>query len=673
MSGPSPCPDLPHLRAVLEGTLADEEQSDLTDHLDGCPRCQERLENLASGTRSWSGKARQLAAAPAAQESALRWAMDELKVQSPARAASDPPLVLDQLSLSFLASPAQPEHLGRLGPYEILQVLGRGGMGIVLKAVDPVLRRIVAIKVLAPHLATSDTARKRFAREAKAAAAVRHDNIVAIHHVDEVKGLPYLVMEYVPGLSLQQRIDRDGPVEVEDVLSLGAQIASGLAAAHAQGLVHRDIKPANILLDHESGRVKITDFGLARAADDASLTQSGFLAGTPQYMAPEQARGEAVDHRADLFSLGSVLYTLATGRPPFRASTTLGVLRRVTEEEPRPVSDLNPEVPDWLVAVIERLHAKDPDDRYRSADTVSRLLRERLAGLRAEGPVNEPRTRTTVRLDRPSDRRGLDPRWFVAGGVLLLSIGAAALVVALAVRWPGGTKPEDRQTVAANNAIPEAPKQPGAPKQPDAKLAPPPPAKPEPKPLTDKELDQALFELKSGDHGRCQAAAKRLANAVPTEGRRAEIAKALEPMTTDANLFQRWAAVEALGTWGTKESIPILIKLIEDEQHAVRWAALASLGRLQDERGAEAVAKRLTSADRGFAAKALQAMGPVAEKALLKYIDDREWSVRLLVCQTLKVVGTKESLPALEAAKNDDNGNVRMAAEDACKAVAERK
>ena len=159
--------------------------------------------------------------------------------------------------------------------------------------------------MLAPQLATSSSARQRFAREARAAAAIRNEHVVAIHSVDEWKGLPYLVMEFIPGVSLQERIDRSAPLDLNSILRIGMQAASGLAAAHAQGLVHRDIKPSNILLENCVERVKITDFGLARAVDDASLTQSGVVAGTPLFMAPEQARCEPIDHRADLFSLGS--------------------------------------------------------------------------------------------------------------------------------------------------------------------------------------------------------------------------------------------------------------------------------------------------------------------------------------------------------------------------------
>src|SRR5205823_3462976 len=150
-------------------------------------------------------------------------------------------------------------------------------------------------------------------------AAVRNEHVIGIYAVEEANELPYLVMEFVNGLSLQERLDRSGPLELQEVLRIGLQTAAGLAAAHAQGLVHRDVKPANILLENGVARVKLTDFGLARAVDDASLTQSGVLAGTPQYMAPEQAHGEPADHRADLFSLGSVLYAMCTGRPPFRA------------------------------------------------------------------------------------------------------------------------------------------------------------------------------------------------------------------------------------------------------------------------------------------------------------------------------------------------------------------
>ena len=196
------------------------------------------------------------------------------------------------VSLSFLKPPQREGSLGRIGHYEVLEVLGRGGFGIVFRAFDEVLQRVVAVKVLAPHAAATSPARKRFLREARAAAQIKHENVVQVHAVVE-EPLPYLVMEFIPGETLQQRMDRTGPLDVPEILSIGRQMAAGLAAAHEKGLVHRDIKPTNILVaGSPDPKVTITDFGLARAADDASLTRSGIVAGTPMFMAPEQAKGK---------------------------------------------------------------------------------------------------------------------------------------------------------------------------------------------------------------------------------------------------------------------------------------------------------------------------------------------------------------------------------------------
>ena len=198
--------------------------------------------------------------------------------------------------------------------------------------------------------------------------------MVSIYAVED-EPIPYLVMEYIPGHTLQQHLKQTGPLDLIDVLKLGRQIAYGLAAAHAEQLIHRDVKPGNILLEEGiEERVKITDFGLARAADDASMTQSGVIAGTPLYMAPEQAQGQKLDQRADLFSLGSVLYQMISGRPPFRGPSTLAVLKRVVEDTPRPLTEIIPEVPGWLCQIISRLHAKNPDDRFESTKEVGDLL-----------------------------------------------------------------------------------------------------------------------------------------------------------------------------------------------------------------------------------------------------------------------------------------------------------
>ncbi|MEM7473770.1 MAG: protein kinase [Planctomycetota bacterium] len=276
--------------------------------------------------------------------------------------------------LEGLAPSDDPDRMGRIDGYEVSGVVGVGGMGVVLKAIDPALDRVVAIKVLSPHLSGNDKARKRFSREARAAAAVLHPNVIPIYSVSKGDSLPHLVMAYARGGSLQKRIDEEGALSELEVLRIGSQIASGLAAAHGQGLVHRDIKPENIMLEGEVDRVAITDFGLARAVDDNSVTQAGAIAGTPMYMSPEQARGESIDPKSDLFSLGSVLYALCTGQPPYRADTSYSVMRKIIEESPTAIRELNPSLPDWLASIVEKLMARDKSDRFDSAEQVHILL-----------------------------------------------------------------------------------------------------------------------------------------------------------------------------------------------------------------------------------------------------------------------------------------------------------
>jgi hypothetical protein len=315
--------------------------------------------------------------------------------------------------LSFLTPSSEPGSLGRLDHYEVLEVVGKGGMGVVLRAFDDKLHRVVAIKALAPPLATSGSARQRFVCEAQAAAAVTHDNVIAIHAVEASASVPYLVMQFIDGPTLQEKLDCSGPLAVKEVLRIGLQMASGLAAAHAQGLVHRDIKPANILLENGVERVKITDFGLARAVDDASVTQSGFIAGTPSYMSPEQANGEHVDFRSDLFSLGSVLYELCTGRLPFRAPSTMAVMHGVCYETPRPIREVNPDIPEALCRIIDRLHAKNPAARPASAQEVADLL----AGLLANVSVGHV---STVPGPKAPPKRAPRRRWLWAAAALIL-------------------------------------------------------------------------------------------------------------------------------------------------------------------------------------------------------------------------------------------------------------
>jgi WD40 repeat protein len=303
-------------------------------------------------------------------------AVEEAVTREFATDTTDPELEDDAIDLSFLRPSPVPGRIGRLGDFEVIRAIGKGGMGLVLHAFDPHLQRDVAIKVLDPHLASNATARQRFCREARSAAAVTHDNLVTIYQVDEdpKSNLPYLVMQLVQGESLDKRLARVGQLSVGDAVRIGVQAAAGLAAAHGRGLIHRDIKPGNILLEQEGEKALLTDFGLARAHEDLKLTKTGMVAGTPLYMAPEQANGLDADHRADLFSLGSVLYEALAGKPAFDAKTPLAVLRRIADDKHVPLRQVNPEVPDWLDEIVEGLLRKDPRLRIGSARDLAEML-----------------------------------------------------------------------------------------------------------------------------------------------------------------------------------------------------------------------------------------------------------------------------------------------------------
>ncbi|MCA9092347.1 MAG: protein kinase [Planctomycetaceae bacterium] len=294
----------------------------------------------------------------------------------------DPPRCESTVRFHYLKPSGNPDRLGRIGHYEVESMIGAGGAGHVLKALDTKLQRLVAIKILNTELSSDPIVRKRFLREARAAAAVIHPHVVTIHAVEE-DTVPFLVMELISGKSLQQKLKDSGPLNLAEILRIGSQIAQGLAAAHRQGLIHRDIKPGNILLENGVERVKITDFGLARAVDDASLTNTGDISGTPNYMSPEQAQGERVDHRSDLFSLGSVLYAMCTGRPPFRGQGAVTVIRKVIDEEPISIGRVNTEIPVWLSEIVRKLMQKDPDLRFQSAAEVAEILESRLLSLQA--------------------------------------------------------------------------------------------------------------------------------------------------------------------------------------------------------------------------------------------------------------------------------------------------
>jgi urea transport system substrate-binding protein len=298
---------------------------------------------------------------------------------------------------AFLAKARGPEELGWLGHYRIRGLLGEGGMGVVFDAEDSQLCRRVALKVLKPELASTTRLRERFLHEARAAASLSSDHVVAIYQVGSEGDVPYLAMQYLEGESLEQRLHRVGRLPAAEVARLGRDIALGLAAAHEKGLIHRDIKPANIWLETTPGseafRVKLLDFGLARAMGSVSnLTASGMIVGTPHYLAPEQARGLAVDHRCDLFSLGCVLYQALTGMLPFDGPDLLSLLGSLAVDEPRPIHEYAPETPTEMVELIGELLSKAPDQRPARAREVAERLRP-LEGVRTvffPAPVSAP-------------------------------------------------------------------------------------------------------------------------------------------------------------------------------------------------------------------------------------------------------------------------------------------
>lgn len=411
------------LKQSLSDRLSEVQEEVLAQHLEDCAACRQQLDSLASGDGSWLKI-----------ESALRNETTGQHLSSGPHSTLVPVSLaaVDRLhsigveietsdfAVDFLEPSTNEDALGSLNNIEIRSIIGHGGNGIVLKGFQNELNRLVAVKVMAPQLATSAAARKRFAREAQATAAIVHPNVMPILTVHSDGQLPYLVMPYVDCESLQDRIDREGSLPLLDILRIGHQIAKGLAAAHAQGLVHRDVKPANILLEKSVDRVMLTDFGLARAVDDGTLTRPGLIAGTPQYMSPEQAQGNAVDTRSDLFSLGSVLYAMCTGRAPFRAETTYGILKRVIDEQPLPMSPLNQELPTWLTGYVHQLMAKSVASRTETADNISTTLERCVAHVQQPQANALPETVQAFASNTSIRFRGL----FAGMVVLILAAGA---------------------------------------------------------------------------------------------------------------------------------------------------------------------------------------------------------------------------------------------------------
>jgi serine/threonine protein kinase len=378
-----PCPDPAEYQKLASGELVSPQKDSVLEHLEHCDACITRVQGV-SEKDALVELIRQ--AGKLGQEDEAVGALIErfLKLRPAGDLARQTAEVRNGgcATYDFLAPPQAPDEMGRVGPYRVLEVLGEGGMGVVFRAEDPQLRRPVAVKVMLPKMAAVHAGHKRFLREARAMAAIKHDHIVSIYQVGEDRGIPYLAMEYLEGETLEDRLRRETKLSVSEVLRLGRQIASGLAAAHERGLIHRDIKPSNLWLEDQGQagsvthpRLKILDFGLASVLEEGSaLTRQDMLVGTPEYMAPEQVEGEGLDHRCDLFSLGCVLYRMVTGVWPFKRANWMSTLMAVTSKDPVSPSELEPAIPAALSELIVRLLAKKPGKRPQSARDVADAL-----------------------------------------------------------------------------------------------------------------------------------------------------------------------------------------------------------------------------------------------------------------------------------------------------------
>lgn len=409
MPAPLPCPPMEILRAAANGSLSQSDWNLIWSHITSCPSCLAYVRTLETS---------EFVDAP---------------FQSPIRSGD---------GSQDMGSPPT----GWIGAYQVQSVLGAGGMGVVFRARDPQLNRLVAVKTVREEIVSQSGVLQRFLREARAVAALKHDNVVAIHHVGLHEGVPYLVMPLLEGETLAARLGRSRPLDSSLLIRIGTQIASALAAAHQKGITHRDVKPGNIWLESPSDRVKVLDFGLARTDADEYGEVPTF--GTPGYMAPEQSRGDVVDHRVDLFSLGAVLYEMATGRGPFVGSSLNAVLTAIREMKPVAPRTVNPSISERLSDVVMKLLEKKPEDRFQSASETAKALQELsddwhhvdtvVAGtvdhVRPPQPPaasREPTSGPPVRVG------GVFTRWRVGAVATAASVGA--LFTVLAIRHFGGS------------------------------------------------------------------------------------------------------------------------------------------------------------------------------------------------------------------------------------------
>jgi predicted Ser/Thr protein kinase len=350
-----------------------------------------------------------------------------------------------------------------IGKYEILEKRGEGGFGVLYKAMDPMIERVVALKVLHTQYASNERLSAWFKREAKAMARLNHPNIVTIHNFEIEGDRHFIVMEYVEGSNLDEDLKKGGPMPIDDVIKAALQMVDGFGYAHENGIVHRDIKPSNIMVDR-SGKVKITDFGIAKILGDSKLTKTGTGAGSLHYMSPEQIEGRPIDTRTDIYSLGITLYQMITGKVPFSDESEFVVMRAHLDQIPTSPSELRSDTPPELDRIVLKMLEKKPEDRYDSMQTLARELK-RLAGpvtgydrvVEAE-PIDDltvPMTPTPRRHDLTEAERPSEPKTGskvpAIGGALVLVIAVA--VVSYLVFFRGPETPSDAEAVADSTLV----------------------------------------------------------------------------------------------------------------------------------------------------------------------------------------------------------------------------